>query len=64
MKFGVALFDSMNQKPEKEPVLNSKRSWHLYSLQSLSTDKFIQVVEKILKGEYELLNSLADVYEK
>lgn len=62
--FGVAFFSSMKQRPEKVPAVNSKRSWQLYSLQSLSTDKFIQVVEKILKGEYELLNSITNVYKK
>jgi hypothetical protein len=54
----------MKQKPAKEPVVDCKRCWHLYSLQSLSTDKFIQVVEKILKGEYELLNSITEIYKK
>ena len=60
----------MNEKPEKKPAPdnnngnNGKRCWQLYSLQRLSTDKFINVVEKILKGEHELLNSLEDVFKK
>jgi hypothetical protein len=67
--FGVALFAFMKQKPEKKPALNDngnngKRCWQLYSLQSLSTDKFVNVVEKILKGEYELLNSTSEIIKE
>lgn len=67
--FGVALCNFMKQKPEKKPALNDngnngKRCWQLYSLQGLSTDKFAQVVEKILKGEYELMNSITEVCEE
>jgi hypothetical protein len=59
----------MKKKPEKKSKPNGNgnngnRYWQLYSLQRLSTDKFIHVVEKILKGEYELLNSIQDVYNK
>ena len=67
--FGVALFNFMKQKPEKKTTANGngnngKRCWQLYSLQGLSTNKFAQVVQKILKGEHELLNSITDVWEK
>ena len=59
----------MKEKPEKKSAPNGngnngKRCWQLYSLQRLSTDKFINVVEKILKGEHELMNSLEDVFKK
>jgi hypothetical protein len=59
----------MKPRPEKKPFPNGngnngKRCWQLYSLQGLSTDKFIQVVEKVLKGECELLNSISDIYKK
>ena len=69
MKFGVALFAFMKQNPGKRPNPgdngnNGKRCWQLYSLQGLSTDKFINVVEKILKGEYELLNSISEIIKK
>jgi len=37
--------------------------WHPYVLQSLAPDKFIQVVNKILKGEYILLNFTPDDQE-
>ncbi|MGB2696807.1 MAG: hypothetical protein WBD28_02975 [Candidatus Zixiibacteriota bacterium] len=59
----------MKEKPEKKPTPdgngnNGKRCWQLYSLQRLSTDKFIDVVERILKGEYELLNSVSEIYKE
>jgi hypothetical protein len=36
------------QKPEKT-------YWHIYSLQTLNSEKFIKVVNKILKKEYILI---------
>jgi hypothetical protein len=36
------------QKPEKT-------YWHIYSLQTLNSEKFIKVVNKILKQEYILI---------
>ena len=36
------------QKPEKT-------YWHIYSLQTLNSEKFIKVVNKILKREYILI---------
>lgn len=32
-----------------------KSFWHLYSLQTLSSEKFIKVVDKILKDEFHLI---------
>jgi len=34
--------------------------WHPYVLQSLTPDKFTRIVNKILKGEYILLNFTPD----
>ncbi|MCK4428281.1 MAG: hypothetical protein KAW16_07355 [candidate division Zixibacteria bacterium] len=36
------------KKPEKT-------YWHIYSLQNLNSEKFIKVVNKILKSEYILI---------
>ncbi|NIM99139.1 MAG: hypothetical protein GTO24_13995 [candidate division Zixibacteria bacterium] len=36
------------KKPEKT-------YWHIYSLQNLNSEKFIKVVNKILKREYILI---------
>jgi len=36
------------KKPEKT-------YWHIYSLQTLNSEKFIKVVNKILKSEYILI---------
>jgi hypothetical protein len=33
----------------------AKESWHKYSLQGLSLQKFVQVVNKIIRGELRLL---------
>jgi hypothetical protein len=32
-----------------------KKYWHLYSLQTLSSDKFVKIVNKILRKEYQLI---------
>ena len=42
------------KKPIKTP-LPKKSYWHLYSLQSLGSEKLIKVVNKILKQEYHLV---------
>jgi len=34
-----------------------KTCWHLYGLQTLPSNKFVRVVNKILKREYTLINS-------
>ncbi len=33
----------------------AKTHWHLYSLQALNYDKFIQVVNKVLRREFHLI---------
>jgi len=35
--------------------LPKKTYWHLYSLQSLNTEKFIKVVDKILREHFILI---------
>lgn len=35
--------------------LPKKTFWHLYSLQGLESEKFVKVVNKILKKEYTLI---------
>ncbi len=32
-----------------------KAYWHLYALQNLNSEKFIKVVDKILKNEFHLI---------
>ncbi len=44
---------SIKGKPEGRTPL--KTYWHLYSLQTLNSEKFIKVVNKILKNEYHLI---------
>jgi hypothetical protein len=41
---------------ERAP-LGEKDLWHPYELQSLKTWKFIKIVDKILKGEYGVLDT-------
>ena len=51
----------MAKREEKKDNLNeTKNCWHPYKLQSLSPEKFVQIVEKILKGELNLLSSSSD----
>ncbi|MDH4223892.1 MAG: hypothetical protein OEV55_10190 [candidate division Zixibacteria bacterium] len=45
----------MRKKRKINPRLPEKTCWHIYTLQSLSSDKFIRVVNKILKKEYILI---------
>ena len=33
----------------------AKTYWHIYGLQTLSSDKFVKVVNKILKKDYILI---------
>jgi hypothetical protein len=40
------------KKPDNR--LDEKKYWHLYSLQTLNSDKFVRIVNKILKKEYQL----------
>ena len=43
------------KKKDKKVVLPPKRYWHLYSLQSLQTDKLAKIVNKVLRQEYVLI---------
>jgi hypothetical protein len=44
-------------KGKKDDSLRTqeKRYWHLYSLQSLNSEKFVKIVNKILRKEYLLI---------
>lgn len=39
--------------------LGEKNCWNLYGLQVLSPNKFVIVVDKILKGQYEVIRQRA-----
>ncbi len=44
------------RKRKKDSVkLPKKTYWHLYSLQNLESEKFVKVVNKILRKEYMLI---------
>lgn len=45
----------MSKKGKPEGRNPQKTYWHLYSLQTLNSEKFIKVVNKILKNEYHLI---------
>lgn len=46
----------MPRTKKQDPLKFEERTyWHPYVLQSLAPEKFIRVVNKILKGEYVLL---------
>jgi len=45
----------MASKRKDTYVMPRKIYWHLYSLQNLNSEKFIKVVDKILKKEYRLI---------
>jgi len=45
----------MSKKRPEVNIPDEKRYWHLYSLQNLSSDKFVRIVNKILKKEYQLI---------
>lgn len=41
---------------KKRPVLLPRKTyWHLYSLQGLAGDKLVQVVNKVLRGDFLLV---------
>jgi hypothetical protein len=44
--------DNEKKKPEPMP---KKTYWHLYSLQAIQSDKFVQIVNKVLRQEYMLI---------
>ncbi|MBD3331934.1 hypothetical protein GF356_03710 [candidate division GN15 bacterium] len=45
------------KKNDKEKVftLPKKTYWHLYSLQSLQSDKMAKIINKVLRREYVLI---------
>jgi hypothetical protein len=45
----------MAAKKKNVIVMPRKIYWHLYSLQNLNCEKFIRVVDKVLKKEYQLI---------
>jgi hypothetical protein len=46
---------AMSTKKKEEYRLPEKKYWHLYSLQTLNSDKFVKIVNKILRKEYLLI---------
>lgn len=44
------------KETENFVALGEKDSWHLYGLQVLTPNKFVDVVGKILQGRYSLVN--------
>ena len=52
LKEGLA---AMSNKKKEEYRLPEKKYWHLYSLQTLNSDKFVKIVNKILRKEYLLI---------
>ncbi|MBD3258510.1 hypothetical protein GF377_08755 [candidate division GN15 bacterium] len=46
---------SGKKKQEKGIVLPKKTYWHLYSLQTLQSQKLADVINKVLKREYVLI---------
>ena len=51
-KWGVPKMPKRRKSDYKMP---EKHYWHVYSLQTLNSEKFIKVVNKILKKEYILI---------
>ncbi len=45
----------MTKKRKSDSRVPQKTYWHLYSLQTLNSEKFIKVVNKILKNENQLI---------
>ena len=45
----------MAKKKKRGYRVQEKTYWHLYSLQTLSSDKFARIVNKILNKEYQLI---------
>ena len=43
------------REPKRHNLLPRKIYWHLYSLQNLNSEKFIRVVNKVLRKEYQLI---------
>ena len=58
--FGLCLPNEDTMKPKKTKNLGSfglpkKTYWHLYSLQTMDTDKLVRTVNKVLRKEYVLI---------
>jgi hypothetical protein len=47
--------DGMPKRRKSNYKMPEKTYWHIYSLQTLNSEKFIKVVNKILKKEYILI---------
>jgi len=45
----------MAAKKQDNYVMPPKMYWHLYSLQSLQSDKLVKVINKVLKREFQLI---------
>ena len=45
----------MAKVKKSREVMPKKTYWHLYSLQGIDSEKFAQIVNKILKKEYVLI---------
>lgn len=45
----------MSKKLKQSTRVPQKTFWHLYSLQTLNSEKFIKIVNKILRNEYHLI---------
>jgi hypothetical protein len=45
----------MAKKKQKKFVMPHKTYWHLYSLQNLTSEKLTQVVNKVLRSDYQLI---------
>ena len=45
----------MNKKRKSGSRVPEKTFWHLYSLQTLNSEKLVMVVNKILRQEYNLI---------
>ena len=45
----------MSDKKKQSYRVPEKKYWHLYSLQTLNSDKFVRIVNKILRKEYQLI---------
>ena len=48
-------YADLSAKKRSGPRESEKKYWHLYSLQTLNSDKFIKIVNKILRKEYQLI---------
>ena len=46
---------AQDRKKNRKVVLPPKRYWHLYSLQSLQTEKMAEIINKVLQREYILI---------